>query len=106
MNATDDIRINARLTGEDAERFRELLAGQDVSASDLLRAALREYHDRHVAVATDALAILGKHGFVAGGDGPEDLSSNYKYYLADALETKIPLCVQEERATYKVTRKP
>ncbi len=106
MSANTDIRINARLTGEDAERFRELLAGQDLSASDLLRAALREYHDRHAATATDALAILGRHGFVAGGEGPEDLSSDYKHYLADALETKIPLRVQEERAPYQVGRKP
>lgn len=106
MNATTDIRINARLTGEDAERFRELLAGQDVSASDLLRAALREYHERHTALATDALAILGKHGFVAGGEGEEDLSSNYKYYLADAMEDKMPLYVQQELAPYNVTRKP
>ena len=106
MPPISDIRINARLTGEDAVRFRALLAGQELSASDLLRAALREYHERHAAAATDALAILGRHGFVAGGEGPEDLSCAYKYYLADALETKIPLRVQEERATYNVTRKP
>ncbi len=106
MNAPADIRINARLTGEDAARFRELLTGRDVSASDLLREALREYHARHAVVASDALAILGKHGFLAGGDGPEDLSSNYKHHLTDVLETKLPLYVQEERATYDVTRKP
>lgn len=106
MSTTADIRINARLTGEDAERFRELLAGQELSASDLLRVALREYHERHAAVATDALAILGRHGFVAGGEGPEDLSSNYKYYLADALEDKLPPYVQQGLAPYNVTRKP
>lgn len=106
MNTTTDIRINARLTGEDAERFRELLAVQELSASDLLRTALREYHERHAVIAADALAILGKHGFVAGGEGAEDLSSNYKHYLADAMEDKMPFYVQQDVTPYKVTRKP
>lgn len=104
MTSSADIRINARLTGDDAERFRELLAGQELSASDLLRAALREYHQRHAGRGTDALAILQQHGFVAGGEGPEDLSANYKHYLAEVLGDKLAQRVQEAESVYRVPK--
>lgn len=95
MNTPADIRINARLTGEDAERFQQLLGSEGLTASELLRAALREYHERHAMPARDALSILEKHAFLAGGEGPEDLSSAYKSYLTEALETKIPMHAHE-----------
>lgn len=91
----EDIRINARLSGDDARRFRELMASQTMSASDLLRSALREYHLRHRAVEFDAADVLERNGFIAGGDGPDDLSANYKRYLGRSLEDKYPLRVRE-----------
>lgn len=94
-----DIRINARLTGADAQRWQELLERSGLPASDLLREALREYHATHAAKRGDALKLLA--GFVGAGEGPQDLSANYKSYLADALETKLPVRVQEKRARYK-----
>jgi hypothetical protein len=90
---TPEIRINARLTGEDARRFRELQQREGVSASDLLREALREYHAARIRPRTDAARLLA--GFVGAGEGPADLSSRYKDYLGDALETKLPLRVQD-----------
>src|SRR5262249_16465091 len=60
----DEIRINARLTGEDAQRFRELQRREGLSASDLLRDALREYHVSHTKPVRDAAAILGASGFL------------------------------------------
>lgn len=88
-----DVRINARLTGEDAARFRQLLERSGGSASDLLRDALREYHAMHLRPQRDPLELLA--GYIGTGDGPEDLSSNYKAYLTEALEDKIPLRVQD-----------
>lgn len=88
-----DIRINARLTGDDAKRFRELQKRENLSASDLLRDALREYHAARSRPRADAAKLLA--GFVGAGDGPVDLSARYKYYLSDALETKVPLRVQD-----------
>ncbi len=88
-----EIRINARLTGEDARHFRELQKRENLSASDLLRDALREYHAARVRPRADAAKLLA--GFVGSGDGPADLSARYKDYLSDALETKVPLRVQD-----------
>ena len=93
----DEIRINARLTGEDARRFRELQRRGDISASDLLRDALREYHAARSKPRMDAAKLLGASGFLAGGEGPVDLSTRYKSHLTDALEDKIPLRVSEPK---------
>ena len=90
-----EIRINARLVGEDAKRFTELQKREGLSASDLLREALREYHHARIRPRADAARLLAASGFVGGFDGPEDLSENYKYELTDALEHKHPLRVQE-----------
>jgi hypothetical protein len=90
---TPEIRINARLTGEDAKRFRELQKRENLSASDLLRDALREYHVARARPRADAAKLLA--GFVGAGDGPADLSARYKDYLTEALETKLPLRVQD-----------
>lgn len=95
MSTPIEVRINARLTGRDAEQFSQLLEREGMSASELLRAALREYHARHVPAVPDALAVLARHGFVGGGEGPEDLSARYKDYLDDALEAKHRWRVQE-----------
>jgi hypothetical protein len=94
-----DVRINARLSGDDAARFQELLESSGLSASDLLRAALREYHAAHVRPPRNPLALLA--GFIGSGEGPEDLSVRYKDYLSESLEEKIPLSVQEPRGTYR-----
>lgn len=90
-----EIRINARLTGEDGRRFAELQKREGLSASDLLREALREYQRARMRPRADAARLLAASGFVAGFDGPEDLSARYEDYLADALDHKHPWRVQE-----------
>ncbi len=95
--SSDEIRINARLTGEDARRFRELQRREGVSASDLLRDALREYHAARAKPRRDAAKLLSASGFIGGGEGPADLSTRYKSYLTDALEEKLPLRVSEPK---------
>lgn len=93
----DEIRINARLTGEDARRFRDLQRREGISASDLLRDALREYHASRNKPRTDAAKILDASGFLGGGEGPADLSTRYKSYLTDTLEDKFPFRVSEPK---------
>jgi hypothetical protein len=95
---TSEIRINARLVGDDARRFRELQRREGLSASDLLRDALREYHASRAKPRFDAAQLLDAAGFIGGGDGPDDLSTRYKSYLADALDDKYPLAVHEPSA--------
>jgi hypothetical protein len=97
--ASPDLRINVRLSGEDATCFQELLESSGMSVSDLLRVALREYHTAHARPARDPLSLLA--GFIGSGEGPKDLSTRYKQYLSESLETKIPLSVQEPRGSYR-----
>jgi Arc/MetJ-type ribon-helix-helix transcriptional regulator len=89
-----DIRINARLTGADASRLQELLQRNGGSVSDVLRDALREFHASHVRPQRDPMQLLA--GYIGTGEGPEDLSSNYKQYLTEALESKLPLRVHDQ----------
>jgi len=84
---TADVRINARLTGSDAVCFEELLRQNGGSVSDLLREALREYHRNHLSAKPSAKQLL--RGFVAAGEGPQDLALEYKRYLSEGLADKI-----------------
>ena len=90
-----EIRINARLVGDDAKHFQELQRREGLSASDLLRDALREYHTARAKPRANALKLLTAAGFIAGGEGPADLSTHYKDYLSEALEAKEPMRVQD-----------
>jgi len=83
---TADVRINARLTGNDAACFKELLRQNGGSVSDLLRAALREYYRNRLPAKPDAKQLL--QGFVAAGEGPQDLALEYKRYLSEGLADK------------------
>lgn len=94
---TEEIRINARLTGKDADDFRALQKREGLSASDLLREALREYRLARSRPRANAAGLLAASGFIGGGEGPRDLSVRYKDYLTDALEHKTPWRVQEPR---------
>ena len=98
--SASDIRINARLTGEDARHFLELQRDGNVAASDLLRNALREYYATHSKRRPSAFALMKASGFIGGGQGPADLSTNYKTYLTDSLTAKYPTRVIESRAKY------
>ena len=95
---TPEIRINARLVGEDARHFQELQRREGLSAFDLLRDALREYHAARARPRANALKLLTASGFTGGGEGPADLSTRYKDYLTDALEHKVPMRVHDSDA--------
>lgn len=92
---SSELRINARLTGEDARRFRELQKREGLSASDLLRDALRAYHAERTRPRVSPAKLLASSGFVGGGEGPADLSEGYKDYLTEAFESKLPTRVHE-----------
>lgn len=101
------IRINARLTGEDARRFIELTQGEGgLSASDLLRDALREYYARHAKARPNAFELMQASGYIGGFGASADQSSDYKDYLATALEEKFPSTVNEPKTTYAAKKTP
>lgn len=97
------IRINARLSGEDARRFRELerLEG---SATNVIRVAVREYHDKRLKPRRSAYEIMTESGFIGGGEGPADLSSRYKDYLGKSLGAGYEADQREARES--LSRRP
>ena len=102
MPTDDEIRINARLTGEDARHFLELQRREgNRAASDLLRDALREYYAAHAKPKAGAFSMMSESGFIGGGEGSRDLSTRYKSILTDSLDDKYPTRVAEPRATYR-----
>ena len=101
-----DIRINARLTGDDARRFLELQRREgNRSASDLLRDALREYYAAHVKPRASAFETMSASGFIGGGEGERDLSVSYKDVLTRSLSQKHPTRVAEPRTAYRAKRR-
>lgn len=95
--STSPIRINARLSGEDARRFKELEALEG-SATNVVREAVREYHAKRIKPRRNAWEIMTASGFIGGGEGPADLSSRYKEYLAESLIEKYEAGQREARA--------
>ena len=96
MQTAQDSRINARLTGEDARRFKQLRAVTKQSASEVIREAVKLYHEKMVKPKKTPYEILLESGFIGGGEGPEDLSTHYKKYMAEDLAKKWRLDEQPE----------
>jgi len=94
----NEVRINARLSGDDAALFQKLLQITGLSASELLRTALREYYAAQQPPPAHPLELL--QNFIGSGEGPENLSISYKERLSQLLENKLSSYVQESRAPY------
>ena len=88
MSTAIDSRINARLTGEDARRFKQLRAVTKQSASEVIREAVKLYHEKMVKPKKTPYEILLESGLIGSFEGPEDLSVNYKKYMAEDLAKK------------------
>jgi len=89
-------RVNARLTGEDAKRLKELQAVTHKTASEVLREAVRRYHKEKVKPRRSAYEIMMESGFIGGVDGPEDVSANKRKYIVEALKKKYPHHFEDE----------
>src|SRR6201995_1631941 len=106
MSTNDEIRINARLTGDDARHFLELQRREgNKPASDLLRDALREYYVAHAKPKAGAFSMMSESGFIGGGEGERDLSTRYKSILTESLADKYPTRVAEPQREYGKKRR-
>lgn len=88
MNRDDEIRVNARLTGDDARRFKEVQASKKLSASDVIRETVRDYHVRNMKPRKSSYEILRESGLIGSMKGPPDLSTNKRKYVLEVLERK------------------
>ncbi len=89
----NELRINARLdeqTASDLQFLREVLG--DKSITEVLKYSLQQVAQdlRDRARAKRQKQIWRDSGFIGAFEGPEDLSSHYKQYLASMLDAKYP----------------
>ena len=84
----DTLRVNARLSGEDARRFKELQDRESWSATDVIRETVREYHKRTGKARKSAYQLLRDRGLIGSIKGPPDLSSNTRTYVLEVLRRK------------------
>ena len=82
-----DMRVNARLDEDSEEKLAYLEKETGLSVSEIMRRAIASYYSRLRNDNADPSMALIKAGFVGCGEGPEDLSANYKQHL-QRLHTK------------------
>lgn len=72
---------------EDLDRgLKQLARASDRSEASHVRAALRDYLERHLDVASDPLGEMV--GLVAEADGPDDAAEHHDRYLYEAAEPR------------------
>ena len=81
------MRINARLDEETAEALKLIQDSTGLSTTEIVKQSLQFYvNEIQQTKKKNHLAILEE---LAGiGEGPEDLSENYKQYLTVGLDEK------------------
>ena len=86
----NELRINARLDEQAANDLEFLKDSTHANNTEALKAALHFYADFLRNEAQRSKQALRDSGFIGGFEGPEDLSSNYKKYVAEAIDEKYP----------------
>ncbi len=82
-----DMRVNARLDEDSEEKLAYLEKEKCLSVSEIMRRAIASYYSRFRNDNADPAMALIKAGFIGCGEGPEDLSTNFKEHLQE-LHTK------------------
>ncbi len=82
------MRLNARITEQQAAQLEALrtMAGQSVS--EVVRAALGLYYQTLCPTGGSARLALLESGFIGCGEGPQELSETYKEELLAGIESK------------------
>jgi hypothetical protein len=86
----NELRINARLDEQAANDLEFLKESTHANNTEVLKAALRFYAKHLRNEAQRSKQALMDSGLVDSFQGPEDLSANYKKYVAEAIDEKYP----------------
>lgn len=83
------MRVTAQLDEERTAKLRRLQSLTQLSAAEIVRQGIDLLDSRESELCRERLdAILASDFVGCLKDAPEDLASNYKAYLMDALEKK------------------
>ncbi len=86
-----ELRINARLDEQAANDLEFLKDSTHANNTEVLKAALRFYAKHLRNEARRCKRVLMNSGLVDSFEGSEDLSVNYKKYMAEAIGDKYPV---------------
>ena len=82
------MRVNARLDEAFSAKLSQLQSLTGLSASDVLKQAIDCLHKEHMTSVRNKLDSLLSSEFIGCAEGPSDLASEYKQYLASDLAGK------------------
>lgn len=82
------MRINARLDEVRAEKLKQLQSLTRLGVSEIVKRAIDLLHRQQDGQSREQLDALLSSDFVGCAEGPEDLSSRYKQYLREDIESK------------------
>ena len=85
------MRINARLETEYIDKLELLKHQEHLTTTEVIKKALSYYYEMKKRDNSTKIQQLLESDFIACGEGPEDLSENYKGYLTDSMSKKYDL---------------
>ena len=82
------MRVNARLDENRARKLKQLQSLTHLGTSEIVKQAIDLLHRQQTEKPRASIKALLASDFVGCAEGPRDLSSRYKSYLANDLENK------------------
>lgn len=83
-----NVRINARLDSMRERKLRDLQARMGFTASEAVKLGLDLLYSQQLGQPKARLEALLSSDLIGCADGPADLATEYKRYLADGLQHK------------------
>lgn len=87
-NEKSPTRISARLDAVHSARLDLLRRSTGLPLSDLVKRGIDLLYEEELKGSQAPYEILQSTDFIASGEGPQDLSENYKKELAELLNAK------------------
>ncbi len=82
------MRICARLDEEQSKRLEFLRRETQASVSEVIKRSIDRYYEEVAQGHSLAAEIFESTGFIGSGEGPGDLSTEYKRYLEEGWSSK------------------
>lgn len=86
------MRLNARLNDDGARQLEELRVVTGETVSEIVRHAIRRYHEKTVGGRLEPLKALQATGFIGCASADPNLSATHDDALHIALERTRPRC--------------
>ena len=85
------MRINARLEDDYVDKLEYLKRQHGLTTTEVMKQAIDLFYLQSKVRQSEKVKTLLESDFIGCSDGPEDLSTNYKYYLTESLVKKHDL---------------